>query len=71
MKINEEQKARIIAHVEAGGGSVNAPMFLGWLTKNTANNAVSLDDVLSEDVDELVRKLEELAAKAAKRKAAQ
>jgi hypothetical protein len=69
IKINAEQKARITAAVEQGGGNVNASMFLGWLTKNTANNAVTLDDVLAEDVDELIRKLEELATKAAKRKA--
>jgi hypothetical protein len=69
IKINDEQKARITTAVEQGGGNVNASMFLGWLTKNTANNAVTLDDVLAEDVDELIRKLEELASKAAKRKA--
>jgi hypothetical protein len=63
VRINDEQKAQITAKVEAGGGSVNASMFLAWLTKNTANNAVTLDNVLAEDVDELIRKLDDLAAK--------
>jgi hypothetical protein len=63
VKISEEQRAQIEAAVEQGGGSLQSATFLGWLAKNTANHATSIDEVLSEDVDELVSKLEQLAAK--------
>jgi hypothetical protein len=63
IRVSDEQKRRIQAAVEQGGGNAQAAKFLGWLSKNTANHASALEDVLAEDVDELVRKLEDLAAK--------
>jgi hypothetical protein len=63
VKINEEQRGQIEAAVGQGGGNVQSATFLGWLAKNTANHATSIDEVLAEDVDELVSKLEQIAAK--------
>ncbi len=61
--LSDEQKDTLIAAVEMGGGAVTSPTFLGWLSKNTANHAAFLDDVLSEDVDNLLDLLEGLAAR--------
>ena len=63
VRIGEEQRARITRAVEQGGGNVQSSTFVGWLGKNTANHATTLDEVLDEDVDDLIRKLEDLAAR--------
>jgi hypothetical protein len=56
MKISEEQQAQIKSFVPNPGAQ-----FFGWLKGNTANHADSLEDVLAEDFDELLLKLEALA----------
>ncbi|MBW3625837.1 MAG: hypothetical protein KY468_20790 [Armatimonadetes bacterium] len=63
VKLDDEQRAQIEAAVDMSGGNVQSPTFLGWLSKNTANHATSLDEILSEDVDVLIDKLEQLATK--------
>jgi hypothetical protein len=63
VKADDEQKARITATVEAGGGNVMSDTFNGWLSKNSSNNALSLDSVLAEDVEGLIAKLNAINAK--------
>lgn len=65
MKLSKDEKGAIQAAVEAGGGNIGAAPFLGWLSKNTANNAASLEDVLAEDYEDVLLKLEALAKKRA------
>jgi hypothetical protein len=61
MKLSDAEKERIKAFVP----NLTAAPFLGWLKKNTANNAESVEDILAEDVEEVLRKLQELADKKA------
>jgi predicted ArsR family transcriptional regulator len=63
MKVSDAEIEQIADAVKRGGGDTMTPTFLGWLAKNTANQAQSLQDVLTEDVDELIAKLEQIAAK--------
>jgi hypothetical protein len=66
MKLSDTEKDQIKLYVP----NPDTDQFKGWLSKNTANQATSLDDVLAEDVEEIIHKLDDMAAKAAKRKAA-
>lgn len=61
--INEYDRGRIINAVERGGGNIEKDSFAKWLANNTANHAQMLDKVLTEDVEDLLRKLNDLAAK--------
>ena len=63
IKANEEQRTRIVQSIERGSGNAETPKFREWLSRNTANHASNLHEILSEDVDELIRKLEEHATR--------
>jgi hypothetical protein len=63
MQISTAQQQELTQAVMNGGGDVVSAPFQGWLSKNTANGATTLADVLAEDFDGVLGKLNALAEK--------
>lgn len=62
-RISDDQRRSIVDAVRRGGGDPAKPSFLNWLSKNTANRAATLEDVLAEDAEEVLRRLAEISSK--------
>lgn len=63
MQVSATQAQALAEAVAKGGGDVASAPFQGWLSKNTANGATTLPEVLAEDFDGVLAKLNALAEK--------
>jgi hypothetical protein len=66
--VSQRDRARLADAVKKFGGNVASPSFVKWLSNHTENRAETLDNVLSEDVEDLLVKLTDFESKNSKKR---